>query len=97
MDDSDGADKFRHVQRNSGENAGFDFAGYAGLGKNTHSGLDCDGMLDGLDIVELHREIDIHTTLPQGFIDRFADAEATVEGDKCLTLQIAKGHVLSLR
>src|SRR5437764_11847598 len=52
-------------------------------------------MFDGLDVVELHGNVHVHTTLTQGLINRLADAEAPVKRGEFLPLEIVvRNHLL---
>src|ERR1700716_2523282 len=84
INDPDRADEFGHVERNGGKNARFDFPDHAGLRKDADTGLDRDRVFDRFNVVEFHRDVDIHATLAQRLVDCAANAQTAVEGGKGL-------------
>src|SRR6516165_5096081 len=93
MDDPDRADQVRHVRWNGGKDTGFDFPQHTRLGQDAHARLERDGMFDGFDVVELHRNVDVHSTLTERLVYCLADAQASIKGDEVFAFQISMGNL----
>ena len=57
-------------------------------GKDTHTGIDLHGLLDGFDVVKLHRRVHLHPVLAQVLVDFATNAQAGAEGDERFPLQL---------
>src|SRR5436190_19357438 len=63
VNDADGTHEFRHIEGNGCNHAILDFAADAGARKNADTGLNRNRLLDGFDIVELHRGLRTNAAL----------------------------------
>ncbi len=59
--------------------------------QDADAGGDDDGLLDRLDVVELHDDVGAGAVLPQRPVDGLADRQRPVEGDEALTVEVG-GH-----
>src|SRR5437016_5837971 len=53
-------------------------------------------MLNGLNIIELHRYTHRCSTLPKGLVDSLPNAQTAVKGNKIFAVQLAYGYRLHL-
>src|ERR1051326_8908040 len=90
MNDSNGADQVRHVERNRSKDAIFDLTRDARTRKNTDARVQGYGLFDRFNVVKLHGGFDFPAALAHGLVDRFADRQILLESDKRLVGQI--GH-----
>src|SRR5262245_20303538 len=67
-------------------------APHRGLGKESHPSADLNGLLDGLNVVELDGDVDAHAMLAKEAVDLFADDEMWVETDIRLAGEIGGAH-----
>src|SRR5215831_10863889 len=77
-DDPDGAHEPGKLDRQGHERPHPDFLQDRRPRQDAHARVDPDGLLDGLDVVELHHDVDPHPRLLQGAVDSAADGEVGV-------------------
>src|SRR5678815_1203089 len=92
MNDADGTHELVHIQRDRRYHAVLDLPRHTCSWQDAHTRLNCDRLLDRLDVVELHRGFQPYTALTQRAIDRLADREVLLEGDELLSGQILRRH-----
>ena len=63
-----------------------------GRGQDADAGRDADGLLDGLDIVELHRHVHLDPVLLERPVDGAPDRQVMVEGHEPRAVEVGRTH-----
>lgn len=90
VNDPDGPDQLVHRRGARDEAPARDFAPHGRLGQDRDARADLQGLLDRLDVVELHGHGRLGAVAAQAAVDRLADRQLRVEGDKVLPVQIVR-------
>src|SRR5262245_5522940 len=80
--------EIRDGERNDRERACRRLALHGTAREDRHAGRDDDGLLDGLDVVELHHGVDLDVVLPERAVDRLANGQPGVERDERLAVEV---------
>lgn len=92
VNDADGTNEFGRIETYDGERAGGGLALDGRFGQDADAGANLDGLLHGLDVVELHHYSHGDAAAVQGGVNLLADDQVRVERDEFLAVEVFQAN-----